>query len=87
MQKVIKVVCLSLIYLLFILRFFTNVFVGNPIIAILLGILFLLLAIVERKQNNAKYKMYLGVSGIVFLLAVFMILFPGAPLFSKGLLK
>ncbi|MGF6949840.1 uncharacterized membrane protein HdeD (DUF308 family) [Neobacillus sp. B4I6] len=87
MQKIIKVVCLSLIYLLFILRFFTNVFVGNPIIAMLLGILFLLIGIVERKQNNAMSKVYMGVSGIVFLLAVFMLLFPHSPLFSKGLLK
>jgi hypothetical protein len=67
--------------------FFTNVFVGNPIIAILLGILFLLLGIVERKQNNANSKVYMGVSVIVFLLAVFMLLFPHSPLFSKGLLK
>jgi hypothetical protein len=67
MQKVIKLVCLSLIYFLFILRFFTNVFVGNPIIAILLGILFLLLGIVERKKNNSKSKMYFGVSGCPFI--------------------
>lgn len=86
MQKVIKLVCLFLIYFLFILRFFTNVFVGNPFMAILLGILFLLLGIVERKGNETMSKMYFGVSGLVFLLAVLMILFPDAPLFSEALL-
>jgi hypothetical protein len=87
MRKVIKVVCLSLIGLLFIFSLFTNAFVGNPIVTALIGIIFLLLGFVELQQNKGMAKVYMWVSGIVFLLAIFMLLFPDTPFFNKDFLK
>ncbi len=84
MRKVVKIVCFSLMYILFIASFFTNAIIGNPITVMVLGLLSLLIGIVELKQAGIMAKVYMAVSGILFLLAIVMLLLPDVPILIKG---